>query len=67
MVYYYYYLLFSTAVMAKWLAGQTAVLSAQCRFSLQCKAIALPLSMMPLLDRLSIISISNFLKMVNMP
>ena len=57
-----------TAVMAKWLTGQTVVLAArvraphECRFSVQCKVIALPLSMMPLLDRLSSSSLSSIRK-----
>ena len=63
-----------TAVMARWLAGQTAVLTArvraphECRFSVQCKAIALP----AFYDAITgptefIISIVNSVKMVNMP
>ena len=48
----------TAAVMAKWLAGQTAVLTDRvrsllltldCKFSVQCKVVAL-LSMMSLLD-----------------
>ena len=60
--------------MAKWLAEQTAVLTAQvrapheCRFSVQCKIVALP----AFFDAVTgptefIISIVNSIKMVNMP
>ena len=66
-----------TAVMAKWLAGQTAVLTARvrsslvtpdCRFSVQCKVIALP----DFYDAITeptelIISLVNSVKIVNMP
>ena len=57
-----------TAVMAKCFEGQTAVLTARvrasidCRFPVQCKVIALPLSMMSLLDRLSSSSLSSIRK-----
>ena len=60
--------------MAKWLPGQTAVLTArvraphECRSSVQCKVIALP----ALYDAITgptdfIISIVISIKMVNMP
>ena len=56
-----------TEVMAKLLAGQTAVLP-DCRFSVQCKVIAL----LAFYDAITgptefIISVVNSLKMVNMP
>ena len=61
--------------MAKWLAGQTAVLMARvrtslmtpdCRFSLQCKVIAL-LGFYDVITRPTafIISLVNLVKMVN--
>ena len=65
------------AVMAKWLPRQTAVLTARvrtslvthdCRFSVQCKVIAL----LAFYDTITgptkfIISLVNSVKMVNMP
>ena len=63
-----------TAVMAKWLEGQAALLTAQvralrdCKFSVQCKVIALP-AFYDAITGLTefIISIVKSVKMVNMP
>ena len=63
-----------TAVIAKWLAGQTAVLTAlvrdphECKVSVQCKAIALPAFYDVITGPTEfIIFIINLAKMVNMP
>ena len=68
-------LLFKTPVMAKWLAGQTAVLidgasssPHECRFSVQYMVIALPAFYDAITGTTEfIISIVNSVKMVNMP
>ena len=61
-----------TAVMAKWLACKRLWFASNSRlrlqFSVQCKVIALPLSMMPFAGPTEfIISIVNAVKMINMP
>ena len=64
------------AVMTKWLAGQTAVLTARvrtslltpdCRFSVQCKVIALLAFYDSITLPTEFISLVNSVKMVNMP
>ena len=59
--------------MAKWLAGQTAELTAQIQaphdrmFSVQCKVIALPDFYDAIIGPTEFISIINSVKMVNVP
>ena len=61
------------SVMAKWLAGQTAVsiarvrASPDCSFSVQCKVIALPVFYYDINGPNEFIALVNSIKMVNMP
>ena len=63
----------TTAVMEKWLPEQTSVLTARvqasldCRFSVQCKVIALPAFYDAITVPTKFISLVNSVKFANMP